>query len=102
MKNLMICLSLFVSATVYSQTSSKPDLSTLKPKKSKDWSLGYSLGYINIPRPYIGDNVWTSLNLGYTKKNINVTMWGGLNYWVNEKQPDLRLGVTATYNILKW
>ena len=108
MKKLLIIASLLISSVCYSQMYgySKPkeyrpnDISTMT--KLKGWSLSGSAGYINIPSPYLGNNVWGSVNLGYSKRNWNVTFWGGSNYWIEGKQPDLRLGVTTSYTFLKW
>lgn len=86
----------------YSQSDSTFYGNCYNHVNSKDWSLSASLGYIGIPVPNISNNVWGSVNLGYSKKNWNVTLWTGGNYWVDERKPDLRIGLSTTYTLLKW
>ena len=104
MRKLLTMLAMALSIASYSQTDSlkiKQQKCENKPNL-KGWSLSTSLGYINIPQPNLGNNVWGSVNLGYSKKNWNVTLWTGTNFWIEGRQPDLRIGVSTTYTILKW
>lgn len=107
MKNLFLTIAMALSMACYSQQDS---ISLEKPYKQKitienreqPWSLSTSLGYINIPQPNLGNNVWGSVNIGYSKKNWNMTFWTGTNYWIEGRQPDLRIGLSTTYTIIKW
>lgn len=99
----LLFLFLFTcSLNVFSQESSKCCTSNHATKHSKDWSLGTSLGYINITKPSLGNNIWGSVNLSYSKKRWNITLWAGSNIWIEGKQPDLRVGVSTNYTVLKW
>ena len=75
-------------------------------KVTQPWALSTSLGYINVsnttPGPRYQSNAWGSLNISYSTRKWTFGAWAGANYWVNGKQPDLRLGVTTTYTIKKW
>jgi len=75
-------------------------------KVNQPWALSTSLGYINVSNTTIGpryqSNAWGSLNISYSTNRWTFGAWAGANYWVNGKQPDLRLGVTTTYTIKKW
>ena len=104
MKILLVVVTLLLSSISYSQEEDgnalyqKEDVS----KATKGWSLSATTGYITIPTPSFGNNVWGSVNLGYSKKNWNVTLWGGSNYWIEGRQPDVRLGLSTSYTFLKW
>jgi hypothetical protein len=107
MKNLIISIALLVSTIAYSQETPtylpERDRSKTQVKKiAKPWSLSLSLGYIGIPKPAIGSNVWGSTNLSYTVRNTTITGWGGANYWVEGNAPDLRLGLTITQTLIKF
>jgi len=71
-------------------------------KQLTGWSLSTGIGYINITQPSLGNNVWGSVNLSYSKNNWNVTLWTGSNFWIEGRQPDLRIGLSTSYTILKW
>lgn len=105
MKKLLFVLSLIVTLSLSAQTTEHScckETSKNLEIKPKNWSLGVSAGYINIPVPNLGNNVWGSANIGYSKKNWSLTAWCGANYWVTGRQPDLRLGLTTSYTIFKW
>jgi hypothetical protein len=99
MKRLLFFIFFFISVIGYSQNDS---LYIKETSEAKSWSVSTTVGYINIPNPNLGNNVWGSVNLGYTKNNWNFTLWSGTNYWIDEKKPDLRLGISTTYTIFKW
>ena len=104
MKNLILIASLIMSTSVFSQakyeqSKASPITNTSIPTK---WSLSVTSGYINIPTPNLGNNVWASSNISYSIKKWSITGWVGTNYWIEGRQPDLRLGVSTTYTILKW
>jgi hypothetical protein len=75
-------------------------------KVNQPWALSASLGYISVSNTTIGpryqSNTWGSFNISYSTRKWTFGAWAGANYWVNGKQPDLRLGVTTTYTIKKW
>lgn len=110
MKSLLLAILLMSSSIVLSQENisyepgrQRPNTSKInKDKIEKPWSLSLSLGYIGIPRPAIGSNVWGSANLSYSVGNTTVTGWGGGNYWVEGNAPDLRLGLTITQTLIKF
>ena len=104
-KIIFVILAVMISYSVYSQQSLKNCLDTgktLKAKQAKPFSLSTTAGYITIPQPNLGNNMWCSANLGWNRKNWNITVWAGTNYWIEGRQPDLRLGVSTTYTWFKW
>jgi len=104
-KIIFIILAITVSSSVYSQQPLKSYSDTGKTQKTnqtKPFSLSTTAGYITIPQPNLGNNVWCSANLGWNRKNWNFTIWAGTNYWIEGRQPDLRLGVSTTYTWFKW
>ena len=92
MKKLIVILLCMVISLAASAQKSKP----------QHWSLSTSIGYINVTLPYSGHNVWTSVNIGYGIKRWSFGTWVGCNYWVKEKQPDFRVGISTNYTIKKW
>lgn len=102
MKLLLFLLGIFIYIEGYSQSDSTIYDSYYNRENPKNWSLSASLGYIGIPVPNTSNNVWGSVNLGYSKRNWNVTLWTGTNFWIEGRQPDLRIGVSTTYTLLKW
>lgn len=90
------------SCGVFSQQSDSCYAMTNNDRQLKGWSLSTGIGYINIAQPNLGNNVWGSVNLSYSKKNWNVTLWTGSNFWIEGRQPDLRIGLSTSYTILKW
>ena len=105
LKKITFFILIMMSCSVYSQQSLKgySDISeTLKTERIKPFSLSTTAGYITIPQPNLGNNVWCSANLGWNRKNWNITVWAGTNYWIEGRQPDLRLGVSTTYTWFKW
>lgn len=96
---LMMIFIFSVTATLIAQENKD---NRKKEDKQKNWSLSLSSGYINIPSPNLGNNIWGSANIGYSKNKWSFVLWAGSNYWIEGKQPDLRLGITTTYTILKW
>jgi hypothetical protein len=106
MKNfiILIIISIFSLSSI-AQIENKPSSdSNITPKKykPKNWSLSSSTGFITIPTPNLGNNIWGSVNLGYSKNNWSSSFWVGSNYWIEGRQPDLRLGISTTYTFLKW
>ena len=104
---LIFFLLIIISHVNYSQemySIKKPDTYFQKKKENglKGFSISSTMGYINIPSPNLGNNVWVSGNLGYSKKNWNFVFWTGANYWIEGRQPDLRLGISTTYTWFKW
>jgi len=107
MKKFIISLVVLTcSLSTVAQTNVKPsyksdsDLPNLY--KPKNWSLSGSTGFVTIPTPNLGNNIWGSVNLGYSKNNWSSSFWVGSNYWIEGRQPDLRLGISTTYTFLKW
>lgn len=75
--------------------------------KPKNWALSASVGYINVstikqPVSRYQSNTWTSLNINYSTSKWSFGGWAGANYWIDSKQPDLRLGFSVTRTIKKW
>ena len=102
-KLLLIALMLLGSSLAYTQTT---NCESFKAKK-QHWALSASAGYINVSnvRPMgavYQSNGWSSLNLNYNIQKWSFGTWAGANYYINGKQPDLRLGFTVTYTIMKW
>ena len=76
-------------------------------KVNQPWSLSASVGYINVstikqPVSIYQSNSWTSLNINYSTSKWSFGGWAGANYWIDSKQPDLRLGFSVTCTIKKW
>ena len=105
MKSVILGLILFFSIPVLSQQCCD-NKEERKVDENNPWSLSISSGYlsgtIDMKTLDIGNNVWGSVNLGYSVNNFNMTLWGGSNYWIDSKRPDYRFGLTTTYTILKW
>lgn len=104
MKNLILIVSIIATTSAFSQakydkSKESPVVNTSVPT---NWSLSVTSGYINIPAPNLGNNVWVSSNISYSIKAWSITGWVGTNYWIEGRQPDLRLGISTTYTILKW
>ena len=98
MKKNLLLLSFLLAAFSFAQTC------TPKPKP---WSLSASVGYINVstikqPVSIYQSNSWTSLNINYSTSKWSFGGWAGANYWIDSKQPDLRLGFSITRTIKKW
>jgi hypothetical protein len=104
MKKLLLITVLFLSYSfAYSQTTQCESFKT----KPQHWALSASAGYINVSNvrpagPVYQSNGWSSLNLNYNIQNWSFGSWAGANYYINGKQPDIRMGVTVTYTIKKW
>ena len=99
MKKIIACITL----TLFSYTSFTQICTT----KLKPWSLSASVGYINVstikqPISRYQSNTWTSLNINYSTSKWSFGGWTGANYWIDSKQPDLRLGFSVTRTIKKW
>ena len=99
MKKIIACITL----TLFSYTSFTQICTT----KLKPWSLSASVGYINVstikqPISRYQSNTWTSLNISYSTSKWSFGGWTGANYWIDSKQPDLRLGFSVTRTIKKW
>ena len=99
MKKIIACITL----TLFSYTSFTQICTT----KLKPWSLSASVGYINVstikqPISRYQSNTWTSLNINYSTSKWSFGGWVGANYWIDSKQPDLRLGFSITRTIKKW
>lgn len=103
---ILVLLAMVITSTIWSQQSqTNRYLETNNPRIERQplgFSLSSTVGFITIPQPNLGNNLWCSANLGYSKKNWNFTVWTGANYWIEGKQPDLRLGLSASYNWIKW
>ena len=100
MKKIIACIIL----TLFSYISFTQVCCTPKPKS---WSLSGSIGYINVstikqPVSRYQSNTWTSLNINYSTSKWSFGGWAGANYWIDSKQPDLRLGFSITRTIKKW
>ena len=98
MKTNLLLLSFFAATFSFTQTC------TPKPK---NWSLSSSVGYVNvstIKQPIVRyqSNIWGSLNINYSTNKWSFGGWAGTNYWIDSKQPDLRLGFSVTRTIKKW
>lgn len=98
MKKNLLLLSFLLAAFSFAQ------ICTPKPKP---WSLSASVGYINVstikqPVSIYQSNSWTSLNINYSTSKWSFGGWAGANYWIDSKQPDLRLGFSITRTIKKW
>jgi hypothetical protein len=99
---LVILTSLSCSFLYAQQTPSE----TFKIQK-QHWALSANAGYINVSSirpagPRYQSNGWSSLCVNYSVQNWSFGTWAGANYYINGKQPDLRLGFTITYTIKKW
>jgi len=99
MKKIIVCIIL----TLFSYTS----FTQICTPKPKNWSLSASVGYINVstirqPVLRYQSNSWTSLNINYSTSKWSFGGWAGANYWIDSKQPDLRLGFSVTRTIKKW
>jgi len=104
-KCILAVLAVVISTTSLSQHRINCSSNNNKPQligESKKFSFSSTAGYITIPQPNLGNNLWCSANLGYSKKNWNVTVWAGTNYWIEGRQPDLRLGISTSYTWIKW
>jgi len=102
-KLLLVILTCLSCSFLYAQHT---PCETFKIKQQR-WALSASAGYINVSSirpagPVYQSNGWSSLNLNYSIQRWSFGTWAGANYWVNAKQPDLRLGFTVTYTIKKW
>ena len=98
MKTNLLLLSFFAATFSFAQ------ICTPKPK---NWSLSATVGYINVstikePVSRYQSNTWTSLNINYSTNKWSFGGWAGTNYWIDSKQPDLRLGFSVTRTIKKW
>ena len=76
-------------------------------KPIQHWALSTSIGYINVSNTGLyqlkfQSNTWSSININYSAKKWSFGAWAGANYWIDGRQPDLRLGLTTTYTIIKW
>jgi hypothetical protein len=103
MKKLLLVALLFLSCFCYTQTISCESFKA----KPKNWSLSTSIGYINVstikkPVSRYQSNTWTSLNINYSTSKWSFGGWAGANYWIDSKQPDLRLGFSVTRTLKKW
>ena len=103
MKKLLLVALLFLSCFCYAQTT---HCESFKVKEQR-WSLSGSVGYINVytikkPVSRYQSNTWTSLNINYSTSKWSFGGWVGANYWIDSKQPDLRLGFSITRTIKKW
>lgn len=104
MKKILLLSALVINSyLLQAQNNSQ----SLTKKTTQHWSLSTSVGYINVSNPglyqlKLQSNVWSSINVNYTLKKWSFGVWTGANYWTNGKQPDLRLGLTTTYTIIKW
>ena len=99
MKKIIVCIIL----TLFSYIS----FTQICTPKPKPWSLSGSVGYINVstlknPVSRYQSNTWTSLNINYSTSKWSFGGWAGANYWIDSKQPDLRLGFSITRTIKKW
>lgn len=97
-KTLLSILLVLMSYISFTQVC-KP---TLKP-----WSLSSTVGYTNfstVKHPILRSqsNIWATLNINYSTNKWSYGTWGGYNYWLNEKTPDLRFGLSITRTITKW
>ena len=102
-KLLLIALMLLGCSLAHTQTT---NCESFKAKK-QHWALSASAGYINVSNvrpagPVYQSNGWSSINLNYNIQKWSFGTWAGANYYINGKQPDLRLGFTVTYTIMKW
>jgi hypothetical protein len=102
-KLLLVILTCLSCSFLYAQQTPSE---TFKIQK-QHWALSANAGYINVSSirpagPTYQSNGWSSLCVNYSVQNWSFGTWAGANYYINGKQPDLRLGFTITYTIKKW
>lgn len=102
---ILFLLAMVITTKIWSQQPQTDRYLANNPRivrQDLGFSLSSTFGFITIPQPNLGNNLWCSANLGYSKKNWNFTFWTGTNCWIEGKQLDLRLGLSASYNWIKW